>query len=402
MGNLCVRDLDHLFSTIEHSSYHFTHNLDVWTGVMGSQTLADLVAGIFSGVTSALASVKAGLEAAWDGIKNAGEYILKSVINAIFTSFATMFNSLLFSESKILEEIIPGFSLLTYNGTGQLTLQFMGAQRTLGMDVKDTDLSIFFPGAGIHIDPFLGAHVETLGFEQVMSIISNIALSGFTVLADFVLAFIFRNMADTGSLLDAVAYSIIYNILTSITVNVLYKLSKLHKPLPEMSIVELNNLREVSLSTAMFYMGISIIFVALLFESIFHTIRGFKGTAIILIVTAVGAFLRGYSLSEMYELFTGHLLFLLDPSFDKLHELANKGGDFILPTISLLSGLLAGIAIANIFSGEPLELENIEKPTRWVSLASIPVILPSLARYLFLSNGFSLVVDAVDLEIARR
>jgi len=59
----------------------------LWNAVMGSQTLADLVAGIFTGVSSALASVKSGLEAAWDGIKSTGEYIIDSVLDAMFSGF---------------------------------------------------------------------------------------------------------------------------------------------------------------------------------------------------------------------------------------------------------------------------------------------------------------------------
>ena len=400
MLDLRIRDLDHLFSTIEHSSYHFTHNLDVlWTAVMENQTLADLVAGIFTGVTDALYTVKHNLQTTWDGIKAGGTYVLKTIINAMFTSFAAMFNSLLFSESKILEGIIPGFSLLTYNGTGPLTLQFMGAQRTFGMDVKYTDLSIFFPGAGIHIDPFLGAHVETLGLAEWIG--GNIALGGFTVFADFVLAFIFRNLADKGYPLEAMVSSIFYNMITWIPIMLLYQLSNLHKPLPEMSIVELNNLRQVSLSSAMFYMGISLAIVALLIAVVFHNVIRYEGEIIALIVLAVSAILTGFSLSEIFEVFTGHLLFLLDPSFEKLNELTHEGGEFILPILSLVEGILAGVVISNVFLGGPIKSEIIGKPTRWVSLASIPVILSFLARYMILSNAFTLVVDAVDLEIAR-
>ena len=88
MGNLRIRDFDSLFTPIEHSSYHFTYNLNaLWTTVMGSKTLVDLVAGIFTGATDALKTVKSGLEAAWDGIKNTGEYILDSVLDAMFSGF---------------------------------------------------------------------------------------------------------------------------------------------------------------------------------------------------------------------------------------------------------------------------------------------------------------------------
>jgi len=90
---------------------------------MGSQTLADLVAGIFTGVTSALASVKAGLEAAWDGIKNAGEYILDSVLDGVFRGFTEMSKLVLSSLLYIVATAFQESIAVNYETDG-ITAQF--------------------------------------------------------------------------------------------------------------------------------------------------------------------------------------------------------------------------------------------------------------------------------------
>jgi len=85
MGYLRIRDLNHLFSSIEYHAHHFTYNINaLWTTVMGNQTYADLVAIIFSSMSSAPNTVKTTFEKAQDGIKNTIEYILDSVLDVTF------------------------------------------------------------------------------------------------------------------------------------------------------------------------------------------------------------------------------------------------------------------------------------------------------------------------------
>ncbi len=53
---------------------------------MGSHTLADDVAEVFTSVTTTLQTVKDGLSKAWDDIKNVGQFIVDTVIRTILTS----------------------------------------------------------------------------------------------------------------------------------------------------------------------------------------------------------------------------------------------------------------------------------------------------------------------------
>jgi len=124
MGILRIRDLDPLFFTIQYHAHHFTYNLDaLWTAVMGPQTLADLVAGIFTGESSALASVKAGLEAAWDWIKGAGQYILDSVLDGVFKGFTEMSKLILSSLLYIIATAFQESIAVNYETDG-ITAQF--------------------------------------------------------------------------------------------------------------------------------------------------------------------------------------------------------------------------------------------------------------------------------------
>ena len=162
MGNLCIRDLDHLFSSIEHTSYHFTHNLDaLWTAVMGPQTLADLVAGIFTGVTKALASVKSGLEAAWDGIKSAGQFIGKAVLDAIYRGYTEVFSlitmiqvsSVIYNKPVTLE-------------TTSSTIKAKRGDQSLVLDIFYSDMSILLNGTKIF--SFNYNQYDTLGVDYVL------------------------------------------------------------------------------------------------------------------------------------------------------------------------------------------------------------------------------------------
>ncbi len=81
-----IRNIDQLYTLHGTIRAVLTHNLWVSalkTQIMGDQTLADVVAGIFTGVTSAVQAVKDGLSSAWDGIRSAGEYVTSTVLGAI-------------------------------------------------------------------------------------------------------------------------------------------------------------------------------------------------------------------------------------------------------------------------------------------------------------------------------
>ena len=67
----------------------------LWNAFMGNQTLADLVAGIFTGATDALYTVKHNLQTTWDGIKSAGQFIMNSVIDKIMDGLTFAITSVL-------------------------------------------------------------------------------------------------------------------------------------------------------------------------------------------------------------------------------------------------------------------------------------------------------------------
>ncbi len=89
MGYSRFREYDPLIILPSTSYTNITYNLMVfllWDTVLPGKTLADVVAGIFTGVTSAMQAVRDGLSKAWDGIRIAGAFIGKELLLPILSS----------------------------------------------------------------------------------------------------------------------------------------------------------------------------------------------------------------------------------------------------------------------------------------------------------------------------
>ncbi len=126
-----IRTVDLLYTLPGTIRTEFTHNPWVsalWDTVLKGKTLVDVVAGIFTGVTSAVQAVKDGLSAAWDGIKSAENYIRDSVLSIILSSTATMMNSLISGLMNILQMIFTNSdnisSLRVLSDSMELIFQF--------------------------------------------------------------------------------------------------------------------------------------------------------------------------------------------------------------------------------------------------------------------------------------
>ncbi len=136
----------------------------LWDAIMGGQTLADVVAGIFTGVTTALETVKKNLNAAWDGIKSAGQFVTNTVLNAIGSGISSLLNKfirvLLISINSVLgTEIRAEENLLRINNEFyRFAVQFNNSKLNLvifNSTIALLDLSSMF-------------EVETLGPEEAL------------------------------------------------------------------------------------------------------------------------------------------------------------------------------------------------------------------------------------------
>ena len=153
MGILRIRDLDPLFSSIQYHAHHFTCNPSLHalrTAFMGSQTLVDLVAGIFTGVTDAINTVKHNLQTTWDGIKNAGSFVARLLIDSVmksiqtmvslfFYSFIEVINPLIFNNTISIQSISP--LVFTYRGE-QCRMEFNYTGGSFNIQVGSTYLSL--------------------------------------------------------------------------------------------------------------------------------------------------------------------------------------------------------------------------------------------------------------------
>ena len=108
MGYLRVREIDFLFLSPQTNLEQISYWVSVlWEAVLPGQKLADVVAGLFTGVTTALETVKSNLNAAWDGIVAAGNYIQENILLPIVESVKNFLTKLLLSIGYYLAQYFP-------------------------------------------------------------------------------------------------------------------------------------------------------------------------------------------------------------------------------------------------------------------------------------------------------
>ena len=112
----------------------------LWEFVMGDQTLADVVAGIFTGVDTALQTVKKGLSTAWDGINVAGNFIQSNLLDPILKSISDGMLNLIRSILETVSNLWNDLFLVDRFGD-TLTISFAG--QTISITLRtNADLSI--------------------------------------------------------------------------------------------------------------------------------------------------------------------------------------------------------------------------------------------------------------------
>ncbi len=159
-----IRDVEPLHTLPGINRTEFMHNLWVsalWETVLPSKTLVDVVAGIFTGVTSAVQAVKDGLSAAWDGVRSAGEFIADTVIRTILTSMRV----------SLVEAFSAFFSVLAsqLGGTFRrdcevMTIGVFG--RTVILEIVQGQYTLDFTANGSSIYVFDSFGVEMLGLSS--------------------------------------------------------------------------------------------------------------------------------------------------------------------------------------------------------------------------------------------
>ena len=147
-----IRNVNQLYTLPQTISAEFTYNfwvLALWDVAMGDQTLADVVARTFTGVSTALQAVKNGLSKAWDGIKSAGEFVMDTVIPLILNSVISVANlaiNVIFSTASVM----LGTNMFRINSSGsffvlngrELKLGVRSSGRGVGFQLGDVQIGI--------------------------------------------------------------------------------------------------------------------------------------------------------------------------------------------------------------------------------------------------------------------
>ncbi len=147
-----IRGVDPLYTQPETIRVEFTYNHWVsalWDAIMGDQTLADVVAGIFTGVSTALQRVKDGLNSAWNGIKSAGQFVTHVVMRTILGSISLLSNLLLTGLFSVADLLTP----LSVDLSGSVPALVIGSQKySFGIDFTSDVLSLYIGNLRLSID----------------------------------------------------------------------------------------------------------------------------------------------------------------------------------------------------------------------------------------------------------
>ncbi|RMG39277.1 MAG: hypothetical protein D6732_04335, partial [Methanobacteriota archaeon] len=137
----------------------------LWTAIKGSSyTLTDLVAELFSGLSTVVSTVKAGVSAAWDGIKAGASFILREMFRTMLSTLAFAVNSAMKGFASLITALDPSMAV-DLSGS---TVRINGLQ--LGVEFSN-DVLTFFLGRTISlIDIFGNPTFETLGVDANIGI----------------------------------------------------------------------------------------------------------------------------------------------------------------------------------------------------------------------------------------
>ena len=159
-----IRTVDQLY-ILPDIHTEFTHNFWVsalWETVLPGKTLVDIIAGIFTGVATALQTVKKGLSKAWAGIRSAGSYISSTLLGPIVNTMKSLFSYSLDALFEVLSTVSSGVSS---SSGDQKSLTILGIN--IQTDILVSNLSIDFLFNGTRVlgySPF--PEFETLGVDD--------------------------------------------------------------------------------------------------------------------------------------------------------------------------------------------------------------------------------------------
>ncbi len=150
----------------------FTYNPWVsalWETVLPSKNLVDVVAGIFTGVTSAVQVVKDGLSKAWDGIQGAGQFIANGVLQTIALGFEQL-------ASGLLEGFLRGIGSLSQftfsQNQNSFSLDYLGKSSSIRTELSGLGF-LFSIGElqySLPLHNLLQNSLETLGLGQDLAL----------------------------------------------------------------------------------------------------------------------------------------------------------------------------------------------------------------------------------------
>ncbi len=165
-----------LFSCKSHSMAYSVWVSALWDAVMGDQTLVDVVAGIFTGVATALETVKKNLNAAWDGIKSAGEFIVDTVWDGILQTIVVSVRALSEAILAILPVFLPRATSVAPGAIkfGDTVFNLDISSNSGGLTITFGDYSISIPNILSLISP---PETLSLTFDQMVGFINAVLYS---------------------------------------------------------------------------------------------------------------------------------------------------------------------------------------------------------------------------------
>ncbi len=173
-----IREVDYLYTlprAVPVGIADISLESALWDAVLKGKTLVDVVAGIFTGVTSAVQAVKDGLSSAWNGIKSTGEFLESSLISTVVESVSIIIQNIIVSMSfisgamsiKIIENVISA--------------NFGGYTASVGFEINGSHIDITIGDYVNHIDAIRYFEAETLTIKDA-DYYTNFYLKNYIVL----------------------------------------------------------------------------------------------------------------------------------------------------------------------------------------------------------------------------
>ncbi len=130
-------------------------------------TLTDLVAEVLGGLSTVISTVKAGVNAAWDGIKAAGQFVIANVLQLMIEMMVTAVTEFVRGLLMTAEAVL-GSGLAYTEQAGLFDITVAGRQITFGIKARQQGISLTFGNKVLIFSDFFGntaMDVETLSID---------------------------------------------------------------------------------------------------------------------------------------------------------------------------------------------------------------------------------------------